>query len=416
MPIEIKIPRLGWSMDEGVFSGWLKKDGDPVKSGQPLFTLEGEKASQDVESIDNGKLQIPKDSPKAGETVKVGQVIGYLLAENETALSSPTASTAPAEEKKIDGNGSEKSSPPILTDGLVVKQDLPEVSDGHRSSPRARRLAAELGVDLKNVTGTGTAGRIVESDVIKAADGITTPAAVIVKSETVTGSKKQVSTMRRNIAERTAFSFSNIPHFYVRAEVDVTELVSLREHLVDMLEKECGVRITLTDFLLRAQALALHDLPAANAVWQNNELVRYTDSDVGLVVGLSEGLVIPVIRAAQKLSVVQLAKERSRLIGLVKAGQFNTEMTAGGATSISNLGTTRTDDFAAIIAPHQSSMLAVGRAAPRPYTVNGNIQVRTTIRLCLSADHRVLDGTPAAEFLEKIADLLENPKKLIEAA
>lgn len=415
MSIEIKIPRLGWSMEEGVFSGWLKKDGDAVKSGEPIFTLEGEKASQDVESTDSGKLQIPKDSPKAGETVKVGQVIGYLLAENEKGASSVSSSPAPAPEKKADGDSLEKIDAPVLADGLEPRRNLVEVKDGHRSSPRARRLAAELGVDIKNIAGTGAAGRIVEEDVIKAADGKAKPAAVSVKSEAAPGSKSQASTMRRSIAERTAFSFSSIPHFYVRAEVDVTELVTLREHLVDMLEKECGVRITLTDFLLRAQALALRDFPAANAVWQNNELIRYADSDVGMVVGLSEGLVIPVIRAAQKLSLVQLAKERSRLIGLVKAGQFNGEMTAGGASSVSNLGTTRTDDFAAIIAPHQSSMLAAGRAAPRPYTLNGSVQVRTTIRLCLSADHRVLDGTPAAEFLGRIVELLENPKHLIAA-
>lgn len=412
MPIEIKIPRLGWSMEEGIFSGWLKKDGEAVKSGEALFTLEGEKSSQDVESTDSGKLQIPQDSPKTGETVKVGQVIGYLLAADESAAS-PAPTAAPAPEKKADE--SSKASAPAFTDGLVARENSPGDTDGHRSSPRARRLAAELGVDIKNIIGTGATGRIVEADVMKAADGNTKPVAVLVKTETISGAKSQASTMRRNIAERTAFSFSHIPHFYVRAEVDVTELVSLREHLVEMLEKECGVRITLTDFLLKAQALALRDFPAANAVWQNNELVRFADSDVGVVVGLSEGLVIPVIRAAQKLSLVQLAKERSRVVSQVKAGQFNGEMTAGGASSLSNLGMTRTDDFAAIIAPHQSSMLAVGRAAPRPYTVNGSIQSRTTIRLCLSADHRVLDGTPAAEFLGRIVELLENPKNLIGA-
>jgi pyruvate dehydrogenase E2 component (dihydrolipoamide acetyltransferase) len=180
-----------------------------------------------------------------------------------------------------------------------------------------------------------------------------------------------------------------------------------------VVEQECGVRITLTDFLLRAQAMALREFPAMNAVWQNDRLVNYTDVDIGVVVGLPDGLLIPVIRATQRLSLVQTAKERVRLIEGVRAGRFSAETLAGGATSISNLGTTRIDEFAAIIAPHQSSMLAVGRAAQRPYVVAGRLEVRTTLRLSLSVDHRVADGGPAAEYLGKLVELLENPATLV---
>jgi pyruvate dehydrogenase E2 component (dihydrolipoamide acetyltransferase) len=249
---------------------------------------------------------------------------------------------------------------------------------------------------------------------LKAAEQSQTPLSAS-KKEVAAGVAIAISTMRRNIAERTAFSFSTIPHFYLRTEVDATELVALREHLVGVLEKECGIRITLTDFLLRAQAIALREFPAANVVWQDNKVIQYHNSDVGLVVGLPDGLVIPIIRAAQNLSLVQLARERSHLVSEVKSGRFNAEMTAGGAASVSNLGTTRTDDFSAVIAPHQSSMLAVGRAARRPYVVNGSLEIRTTLRLCLSVDHRVLDGGPAAEFLGKIVELIESPKTLVAA-
>lgn len=221
--------------------------------------------------------------------------------------------------------------------------------------------------------------------------------------------------MRRSIAERTALSFSTIPHFYLRAEADVTELVKLRKNLLEVVQREYGVKITVTDFLLRAQALALRDFPAANAVWQEDKIARYADADVGVVVGLPDGLLIPVIRAAHNLPLGQLAKERARLVEAVRAGRFNAEMLAGGATSLSNLGTTRTDDFAAIIAPHQSSMLAVGRAALRPYVVDGRLEIRTTVRLCLSVDHRVLDGGPAAYFLGRIVELLEAPIALVMA-
>jgi pyruvate dehydrogenase E2 component (dihydrolipoamide acetyltransferase) len=267
-------------------------------------------------------------------------------------------------------------------------------------------------VDASHLPGSGRTGRIIEADVLKAAASQGTAATPGVKA--VPASTGEVSSMRRSIADRTALSFSTIPHFYLRAEVDVTELVKMREHLLEFVESECGVRITVTDFLLRAQALALRSFPAANAVWQENRIVHQADADIGLVVGLPDGLLIPVIRAAQNLSLVQLAKERARLVDTVRSGRFNADMLAGGTTSLSNLGTTRTDEFAAVIAPHQSSMLAVGRAAPRPYVVEGRLEIRTTIWLCLSVDHRVLDGGPAAEFLGRIVELLETPKNLVD--
>jgi pyruvate dehydrogenase E2 component (dihydrolipoamide acetyltransferase) len=402
-------------MEEGIFSGWLKKDGEPVKSGEPLFTLEGEKASQDIESTDSGLLRIPKDAPQAGATVKVGQVIGHLVGQNEVVEPNETPENWNSVEKEIQEDDSPKIELPVgFASSPSQKANIPETTAVPFSSPRARRRAAKLGVEVIRLQGSGSKGRIIEADVLKAAGGRGGSMIAAPELKSALPRTGQVSIMRRNIAERTALSFSQIPHFYVHAEMDATELVKTREYLVGVLEREFGVRLTLTDFILRAQALALREFPAANAVWQSNGISSYEDADVGVVVGLPDGLVIPVIRAAQKLSFVQLAKERARLVGVVRGGQFNAEMLAGGSTSISNLGTTRTDEFAAIIAPHQSSMLAVGRAAPRPYVVDGRLEVCTTIRLCLSVDHRVLDGGPAADFLGKIVGLLENPKTLIE--
>lgn len=415
MPIEITIPRLGWNMDEGLFNGWLKKDGDPVKSGEPLFTLEAEKSAQEIESLDAGTLHIPKDCPQTGDTVKVGQIIGYLVQENEVFEPDATLTKQPPAQGEKPQKNAPKSGVPINPTTLVpAKETVAKTATTLMCSPRARRRAAELGVELNGLQGSGSTGRITETDVLKAAASRSDVATLAPASKPAQAVACQVSTMRRNIAERTALSFSQIPHFYLTAEVDATELVTMRQHLVDVLEKEHGVRITLTDFLLRAQAIALREFPSANAIWQNDGLLNYVDADVGVVVGLPEGLVIPVIRAAQNLSFVQLAKERARLVKAVRAGQFNTEMVAGGATSISNLGTGRTDEFSAIIAPHQSSMLAVGRAAPRPYVVDRRLEVRTTLRLCFSADHRVFDGGPAADFLGRIVELLENPKTLVD--
>lgn len=228
------------------------------------------------------------------------------------------------------------------------------------------------------------------------------------------GSAPATSVMRRLIAQRTAASFATIPHFYLRREVDATALIRLREDLLPEIESRTGVRLTLSDLLLRAQALALRDFPAANAVWVEDNLVRLPGCDVGLVVGLSEGLLMPVVRSAQHGELATLVKQRAALVAAAKAGRLTQEQMQGGATALSNLGHSPVDEFTAVISPGQSSMLAVGRAASRPFVVAGKLAVRTTLQLCLSVDHRVLDGAPAAEFLGRIADLLEAPKALLD--
>lgn len=279
------------------------------------------------------------------------------------------------------------------------------------ASPRARRAIAKFGLNARSLRGSGPGGRIVEADALAAAT--TNRAGSAPTGVPVASLGGGVSIMRRSIAQRTAESFVTIPHFYLRAEVDITDLVALRAQWLEEIESRHGVRITITDFLLRAQALALREFPAANAVWQHNNLARYANADVGVVVGLPDGLLIPVLRRADLLTLVELARERTRLVDLCRSGKVSSEQMQGGASSLSNLGPTRADEFAAVIAPHQSSMLAVGRAAPRPYVVNGAPAVRTTMRLCLSMDHRVLDGAPAAEFLGLIVQRLEQPRSLL---
>jgi pyruvate dehydrogenase E2 component (dihydrolipoamide acetyltransferase) len=414
MSAEITVPRLGWSMEEGTFAGWLKRDGDVIKVGDALFTLETDKAAHDVDSVDAGVLRIPADGPKAGDIIKVGQVIGHLSEDKiQNTGEEVPRSTAPVE-KTIAAVTPVESKP---TGPTKVAVDQPARSSNPAklvSSPRARRKANELGVDLTKIEGSGRGGRVRERDVLKlgsAKEKWNSPTHEPLEST----DGELASLMRRSIAERTALSFSTIPHFYLRAEVDVTELLSMRGHLVDVVEKECGVRLTITDFILAAQARALRDFPDANAVWDDSRITRFENVDVGLVVGLQEGLLIPIIRAAQNLSLVELAKQRSRLVDAVRKGTYEVEMLFGGASSLSNLGTTRVDEFAAVIAPHQSTMLAVGRAAPRPYIVAGQLSVRQTLRLCLSVDHRVLDGGPAADFLGRLVELLETPRLLVQS-
>jgi pyruvate dehydrogenase E2 component (dihydrolipoamide acetyltransferase) len=251
------------------------------------------------------------------------------------------------------------------------------------ASPRARRDARARGIDLAGVRGSGPAGRIVAADVARLAPG------------------EGASAMRRAIARRTTESAATIPHFHLRVEVDITALQALRREL------KGGVGATLTDLLLRAMSLALAEVPAANRVWRDDRAVSMAEPAVGLVVALDEGLAIPVLRPA---ALAELVAARIGAVARARAGKTGTE--AACASTLSNLGPGRVDEFSAIIPLGQSSILAVGRAAPRPWVEGGAFVVRETLKLCLSADHRVLDGRPAADYLGRIAELLEKPRAL----
>jgi pyruvate dehydrogenase E2 component (dihydrolipoamide acetyltransferase) len=382
-------------MDEGTFVGWLKKDGESVDAGEPLFTLEGDKASQEIEATESGILRLSPGAPQPGDVVKVGALLGYLETEGECASPGTGAPPPPPAAAERGAQAFEGGSPrpAAKAEFLEAPGRAPRVA----ISPRARRRAAELGLDYHHLKGSGRTGRIIEADVLAAVRG-TPPAGV--------------STMRRTIAQRTTESFSRAPHFYLRTEVDAGALLELREGLRPEFERTAGVHLTLTDLLLRAQALALHECPFANAIWQGDQVVRLSGCDIGLVVGLEDGLIIPIIRGADAGGLPALARQRSSLVEAARAGRLPAEAMQGGASSLSNLGNTVVDEFAAVIAPPQSSMLAVGRAAPRPFVINGQMSVRTTLKLCLSVDHRVMDGGPAAKFLGCLVELIEHPSKL----
>lgn len=219
--------------------------------------------------------------------------------------------------------------------------------------------------------------------------------------------------MRRAVAAKVAESFATVPHFYLRSEVDATLLVQLREQNLAAIEKSCGVRPSITDFLLRAMALALRDCPTANRIWQNDGIVQLPTIDVGLVIQCGDGLMVPVIQNADRLGLMEMARQRAKLTEIVRSGKAPAELFHGGATSLTNLGRRRVDEFTAIISPPQSSILAVGRLAERPAVYEGRICVWQTMNLTLSVDHRVMDGVPAAEFLDRITELLETPLLLL---
>jgi pyruvate dehydrogenase E2 component (dihydrolipoamide acetyltransferase) len=273
-------------------------------------------------------------------------------------------------------------------------------------SPRALRILQDRGINDALVTGTGPNGRILEADVLRAP---VAPAASTAQTAYDTLPAGTISTMRRAVAAKVAESFATVPHFYLRSEVDVTSLVQLREQNLDVIEKNCGVRPSLTDFLLRSMAIALRDYPLANSIWQNGTIVPLPSIDVGLVMQQGDGLMIPVIHNADRLNLLDITRQRIKLTEAVRSGKAPADIFQGGATSLTNLGKHRVDEFAPIISPPQSSILAVGRLAERPAAFEGRLCLRQTLHLTLSVDHRVMDGVPAAEYLDRIVELLEKP-------
>ena len=305
--------------------------------------------------------------------------------------------------------------------GRIIESDVirasadksPVTAHKLRSSPRARRAMRRLALQPGEIRGSGPDGRILEADVLLAASR---PPQVTTAAPAECGGHRPplqvaASRMRAAIARRTGESFRDTPHFYLSAECDASDLVTTRNQLADQVEKDHGVRITYTDFLLAAQAHALADCPFANVIWQDGGLLQLTAIDVGLVVGLPDGLLIPLLRNADQLSLIGIARERQRLIEAARRGQIETG--SPGAGSLSNLGRGRVDEFAAIINPPQSSMLAAGRIATRPWVRNDALVACPTIKLTLSADHRVMDGEPAARFLERIVQYVESPVTLL---
>jgi pyruvate dehydrogenase E2 component (dihydrolipoamide acetyltransferase) len=288
-------------------------------------------------------------------------------------------------------------------------------------SPRARRAIRQRGINAATLRGTGPNGRIIEADVLHAATSIPQRPGGrdFLNSPLPLGEEQRVraiggiSSMRRAVAAKVADSFATVPHFYLRSEVDVTLLVQLRQQHFEASKKHGGIRPTPTDFLLRAMSLALRDCPHANRIWQNNAIVQLSSIDVGLVVQVDDGLMVPIIHNADRLGLLDLARQRVALIDVVRSGKMSADLFQGGATSLTNLGKHRVDEFTPIISPPQSSMLAVGRIAERPMAREGRLSLRHAMHVTLSVDHRVMDGVPAAEYLDRVVELLETPLALL---
>jgi pyruvate dehydrogenase E2 component (dihydrolipoamide acetyltransferase) len=385
MAFEVVMPRLGWTMEEGTLVEWLKDPGAAVEAGDILFTVESDKALNEVEAFDAGILHIPDGAPAPGDTVAVGTVLGFLLAEGEAA---PTLTAA------VESSAAEtKSSPTAAPAPGAARPSAP----GSRAaiSPRARRLAEELGVDWQRLTGTGRTGRITEDDVRAAA-----PAAAG-RLEPDAGEVVPVSPIRRAIAERLSASHRDAAPVTLTAELDATALVELRQ--------QARPRPSYNDYLIRLTALALQQHRALNSSLRGDDILLHSRVHVGLAVDTEAGLLVPVVRDADRKSVAEIARETASLSGRALRGELGSDDMTGGTFTITNLGAAGIDAFTPIINPPQCAILGVGRIHQRPAVVDGEIVPRWLTVVSLTFDHRIIDGGPAARFLAALRDLVEDP-------
>jgi pyruvate dehydrogenase E2 component (dihydrolipoamide acetyltransferase) len=401
MTVTIAMPQLGLTMTEATVGMWLKKPGDAVRKDEPLLSITTDKADMDVESNVDGVLR--DILVEEGKTVPVGTPLALVDAVGKaSSIPGPVVAPVPA----ADGAQPAPDNS-VQIDRALEKDDASETfRSSPRSSPRARRQAKRLGIDIAAVTGSGPEGRIVEKDLLEL---VPAPAAPPLPA----AATSQVDVKRRQlIAESMTESVRTIPAFSVSIEVNAQRLVSLYHDISEPIGKSAGAKLTYTDLLFRALALALADTPAMNAVWEDEVRPR-SQIILGLAVATDRGVVAPVLPDVEKLPLVQLIKRRAALIEKARHGRLSFADLEGGVGTLSNLGMYRVDRFEGIITPGQSFILAAGKLRERPWVEDQSLVVRPTVVLNLSVDHRVADGAVAAAFLERIAEVIENPYRVL---
>jgi pyruvate dehydrogenase E2 component (dihydrolipoamide acetyltransferase) len=393
---EVILPRLGQGMESGTIVRWLKSEGEPVEKGEALFELDTDKVTQEVEAETNGVLL--KIAVAEGE-VPVGQTVAYIGDKGEpvpeAAPSAPTTETEPPAEP-------EPTPPPEAPAQATTNGRI-------KASPLARRLARERGIDLRSVHGTGPEGRIVAEDVERAeAGGPTAPAPVAAPSAAVPAGEVEripLSNVRKTIARRLTEAWQ-IPVFQLQASADMTRVNAL---VARLRERDPDVRVTVTDVLTKVCAQALMRHREVSAEFTEDAILLHPSANVGLAVAAPQGLVVPVIRSAERLSLPEIARVRGDLVGRARDNKLRAEDLDGGTFTISNLGMYAVERFTAVLNPPQAAIVAVGATEDRVVPADGGTAVRPIVTLTGTFDHRAVDGAPAAAFLQTLRESLEDP-------
>ena len=419
MPINIQMPALSPTMEEGTLAKWLVKEGDSVESGDVMAEIETDKATMEFEAVDEGvigKIIVPEGSTG----IKVNEIIAILLEDGED---SSDIETNDAENKQdvVDIIKNDEKIPVVKSE----KTGLSSSKERIFATPLARRIAKSTNVDLANIKGSGPYGRIVKADVqsnnVNASEK--TPITQItssVTSETIKTMYKDrefaeipLDGMRKVIANRLTEAKQTIPHFYLRKSVNLDKLLIVRSEMNAGLIDQ-GIKISVNDFIIKASSLALQDIPQANVVWAQDRILQMTSSDVAVAVSVEGGLYTPVIFDSEKKTLSSLSLEIKDLASRAREKKLSPNEYQGGSFAISNLGMMGVENFDAVINPPHGSILAVGAGTKKPIVKeDGAISVATIMSLTLSVDHRAIDGALGAEFLARITNYLENPLTML---
>ena len=455
---EVIMPKLGLTMESGKIEKWHKKEGDKVETGDVLFEVMTDKVSLEVESYNSGILR--KILKGEDDEVPVTEVVAYIGTADEK-IPEPGSQTPPEETKTEEVPASAESAPaPAAAEketpdtggrikisplarkiagennidiskiagsgprGRIVKEDIEKIIASAGSgkeqrikiSPLARKIAKEKGIDIKaaKIIGSGPGGRIVKEDILahdeKGGAKIETSAA---QGELNVRSKTKLAGMRKVIAQRMSLSKSTIPHIVLNAKADTTNLISFREQLKEGVLKKYGVKITFTDLMLKAAAIALRENIDVNSSLQGEDYIIYEDVNVGMAVSVEDGLIVPTIFTCDKLEIADIARKRIEYIDKARTNKLELKEIQGGTFTVTNLGMFGIRNFSAIINPPQAAILAVGEIYKEPAAVDGKVEIRSFMDVSIACDHRIIDGAKAAKFLQNIVELIENPAMLI---
>lgn len=441
MATKMLMPLLGQTMEEGTIIKWMKNEGDNITEGEPLLEVMTDKVNMEVEAPESGVLL--KILAQADEIVAVqnpiaiigaaGESIDDLLADEPAAKAAETATDVSAPAQSAPAPIAEAAqpipAPPIVAgkvisspsarrearqrgididllagkgtgpNGRIIERDVIEFAASMRATPLAGKVAADMGVDLGGLTGTGIGGRITRSDVERTQASV--PAGI--------GSTIPFTGMRKIVAQNVSASAHSAVHVTLVTEVDMAACVALREQLLGEVEKQYGVRISYTDIIVKAAAKAVFDVPIVNATLSEDKIVIADTINIGIATAIEGGLLVPVVKNVQSKSVIDISREIKTLAQRARAGKSTADDLAGGTFTITNLGVYGVDTFTPVITPGQSAILAICRIVDKPVVVKGEVVIRPMMNLCLSFDHRIMDGAPAAEYLARLRDILQAP-------
>jgi pyruvate dehydrogenase E2 component (dihydrolipoamide acetyltransferase) len=435
MPIELKMPALSPTMEEGTLAKWLVKEGDEVKSGDILAEIETDKATMEFEAVDEGKIAKIL-VPEGTDGVKVGAPIAIMAGEGEAVDASavPKADTAapappkPAPEPKADATP--KSPPPqapVETPAAPPQTAAPARAEGDRvkASPLARRLAQAQNIDLSSIQGSGPGGRIVRAD-IDAAVGkapVAAPAAQAAAAapalathlvmpgpieQAIPHEEVKLSNIRKTIARRLTEAKQQVPHIYLTVDIQLDALLKLRGELNAGLESR-GVKLSVNDLLIKALAQALIEVPECNVAFAGDHMLKYGRADISVAVSIPAGLITPIIVGADAKSVSAISTEMKDLAVLARDGKLQPQQYQGGTASLSNMGMFGIKQFEAVINPPQGMIMAIGAGEKRPYVINDSLQIATVMSATGSFDHRAIDGADGAKLMKRFKELVERP-------